>query len=303
MKQFQIVRSLLVLVLFGIAQRVDAAFVTYFDDDNTNNLIDTDTTAMNGYNPITDMFVGRPTNMDHSQDGFDSFLAGIAAGSDIGLEDFERFDGEDPFGNAGQAIMLDLQFDRLPPAMGTIGVTAELNGIGQVAKLTDTGINAAGRFPVWIDINGSQVQGDQYFDTNFEQLSFTIEFSKPITAFGFFGTDVGDFDGQIQLTVTPTMGANQVLNVPHQRSGVTNVIDTNLNATLIFFGFTSDTPFTKVAFTNIGQNPDRFGFDKLVIATTNEVPEPSTMALVASGLICLGGGGLLRRRQGSAATA
>lgn len=127
--------------------------------------------------------------------------------------------------------------------------------------------------------------------TNFLQVSpffndaggsVTFSFDQPIDAFGAYLTDSQvDFPGGI--TVTFSDGSSQVLPVSK---------NSDLGGVL-FFGFTDfGTSITSIAY-NTGATADTrdlWGIDDARYATT--VPEPGTLALMASGV-----GLLLRRRQ------
>ena len=271
----------------GAAAPAHAGLMLFYTDAGMNGKIDHDLAPAFGA-----MDTGRatPTN---SMAGYNSFIASLGPDADIGVEDFELkdrgvasgFSGVDPMGLLGITLSLDLRFDRIAPEMGSLPITATLDGVGRIGKLAAP-INRSGRHPVSLPVGG-----DQYFDTNFEQLAFTVDFpDDPILGMGFFATDLGDFAGQIVLELTYEGGATESLLVPHELlpvSGIANMF----NASLAFFGFTSDIPITKVEFENQGGSLDRFGFDNLVVvtsSTTTPVPEPASMALLGSGLLCLG---------------
>lgn len=299
-----------VLVCCTCAIPANAGYATYFKDTThydsgsgmdvagSDGLIDHDREPGNGVDPGGN-FVNRPP-VTNSQIGYNSFITGLGPSADFGIEDFEDkgrtgFAGIPPTGIPATAISLNLRFDRLAPAMGSLPITATLNGIGQVASITDVTKNSAGRFPVSIPVNGTQ-----YFDTNFETLAFTITFDQAINGFGFFGTDLGDFNGQIALDITDVNNVKTTITVPHEQSGVENDISTYLNDSLLFFGVTSDVAFKKVEFRNTGGVLDRFGFDNLIVSQA-EVPEPASLALFTSGLFCAGGAWRLRKRSGKPA--
>jgi hypothetical protein len=284
------IRQLLTLMglacVSGAAAPAHAGLMLFYTDAGMNGKIDHDLAPAFGA-----MDTGRATPTS-SMAGYNSFIASLGPDADIGVEDFELkdrgvasgFSGVDPFGLSGIALSLDLRFDRIAPEMGSLPITATLDGVGRIGKLADP-INRSGRYPVSLPVGG-----DQYFDTNFEQLAFAVEFSDPVQGLGFFATDLGDFAGQIVLELTYEGGAMESLLVPHELlpvSGIANMF----NASLAFFGFTSDIPISKVQFENQGGSLDRFGFDNLVVvtsSTTTPVPEPTSMALLGSGVFCLG---------------
>ena len=103
----------------------------------------------------------------------------------VGTEDFESFaDGEE--------APLEVYFGDAE--------TATLQGTGEIEEVP-IGTNGYGRYPI---------SGDKYWKTN---SSFSIDFTEPEAAFGFYGIDVGDFSGQ--LTTTYEDGSPQTVTIPH----------------------------------------------------------------------------------------
>lgn len=123
--------------------------------------------------------------------------------------------------------------------------------------------------------------------TNFLQevtSGFSVSFGSEIAAFGFYGTDIGDFNGQVTLEITGN-------NAP-QTFNVGNTINAP-NGSLLFWGFIADAgeTFTSVAFGNTAAGSDVFGFDDLtigelgqVVPPSSDVPVPGTLTLLALGL-------------------
>jgi hypothetical protein len=266
--------------------------------NNGSGLIDVDLEPNHGQD-----FIGVP-DPTKSQAAFNTFLSTLGPNADIGIEDFESFDAVNPFGVSGAPVDLDLTFDRIPPATGSLSVTADLMGTGLVANLNKPATvmgapmnpdNESGRFAVTVPVGG-----EQYFSTNFDSLAFTITFSEPVSAFGFFGTDFGDFNGQTELVINGD--ALNPIVMPHPRTSPPtmdsdgNIIENELNASLLFYGLVGLDGMTisSVAFRNQGGIYDRFGFDNLVVAQVSDVPEPASMTLLFSGLLV---GGLVQRRR------
>ena len=137
--------------------------------------------------------------------------------------------------------------------------TATLKGSGYVNTVS-TGTNGVGRFPI---------SGDNYWETGSE---FYLEFTEPQVAFGFYGIDVGDFQGQ--LTITYEDGTAETVTVPHTVS--------TAGGNVIYYGFIDlGHPFVKVTFGNTAAGTDYFGFDDFTIGTKEQVssiPEFPTVA-------------------------
>ena len=121
-----------------------------------------------GLGENTPLPVASRVNSTAAQNSFLSSLIGV------GTETFEGF-------ATGTGTPLNLTF----PGAGT----ATLGGTGAVRTVTPGTTNGVGRYA----ISGS----------NFWEVSgnFTIGFSDPVAAFGFWGVDIGDFNGQVTLTL------------------------------------------------------------------------------------------------------
>jgi hypothetical protein len=157
-----------------------------------------------------------------------SFLSNL---SGVGTETFESF-------SVGTGAPLALNF----PGAGT----ATLQGSGTI----ESGHNGFGRYPI---------SGSKWWEA---AGSFSINFSDPVAAFGFYGVDIGDFNGQVTLTLEN--GGVQVVNIPHTTGGAGGAV--------VFFGYINQAqPFTKATFGNTAPGFDFFGFDNMTIGSPNQV--------------------------------
>jgi hypothetical protein len=171
----------------------------------------------------------------------------------VGTETFEGF-------TDGTAAPLGLTFPGAGPAT--------LNGGGSVDDDPDTGQNA--------------ISGSHWWRTGIGN-NFAIDFSSPVAAFGFYGIDIGDIGAQLTLTLVG--GGSVSINIPHS-------IDVGQNGSVIYFGYIDvDNPWTRAEFTNAGGGGgDDFGFDDMTIGSAQQVspvPEPSTLSLLAVGVLGL----------------
>lgn len=176
-----------------------------------------------------------------------SFLSNLTG---VGTEDFEGF-------GLGTLAPLDILF-----AGSTGNITATITGSGNI----DSG-TGAGRF-------NTSAGGSQWWEVS---GLFTINFDTAISAFGFFGTDIGDFDGQITVALLDTN--NVVTNL------VINNTTNGINGANLFWGFTDvSNAYSSITFGNTESGIDFFGFDDFTIGDRQQiristVPEPATLAM------------------------
>lgn len=108
--------------------------------------------------------------------------------------------------------------------------------------------------------------------------TLTLTFARPVTAFGFTTSDIGDSAGRagaLRLTTSTGTYASgvAVLSLPEVLpSGATQ-----------FIGLSQSQPFTQVQLTFNGFD-EAYGVDGIYLATA-AVPEPESWALLAAGLV------------------
>ena len=123
--------------------------------------------------------------------------------------------------------------------------------------------------------------------------NFTIDFTTSIAALGFYGIDIGDFGGQ--LTLSLSNGDSMTVNNTVGSNGSTD-------GSVLYFGLIAQNPgeeFTSVSFNTTTGQGDVFAFDNFTIGApgqVNPMPEPASMALLGIGLVGLGA---MRRRKTS----
>jgi hypothetical protein len=156
----------------------------------------------------------------------------------VGVEDFEGY--------------ADGTTAPLPITFSGSGVTATLQGNGEIDDVPMGSTNGFGRYAT---------SGTHYWESS---DVFTIDFDQPIAAFGFFGIDIGDFEGQVTLTCTD--GTNIVLVIPHTVDGD--------GGSVIFFGFIDeDNQYTSISFGNTEPGSDYFGFDDMYVGTIYQIAD------------------------------
>jgi len=146
---------------------------------------------------------------------------------------------------------------------------AALAGNYEILTVLDPTNTFGGIFPI---------SGTNVLILRAEQASFfSLEFSSPQGAFGFYGTDFGEPTG-MWLRVIAASGTTNTVSVPITRpqgSGAS-----------FFFGIIEKTnPFVRIEFHPTGTEFDWFGFDNMTIATPEQVhPAPAVLDIaLASG--------------------
>ncbi len=187
---------------------------------------------------------GSVAGATNSQAAANAFYAQLTG---VGVETFDSY-------SPGTTAPLAVSF-------GTAG-TATLSGSGIVE--TDT---SYGRFPI---------SGRNFWEVN-SGNNFLITFSANVAAFGFWGTDMGDFSNQLVLSLSN----GNVYNIPHTISAP--------SGSALFWGIIdTGNLFGSLTISNTGTGGDVFGFDDFTIGSRQQVvPEPSTFMLLGLSLLGL----------------
>ncbi len=208
---------------------------------------------------------------------FLAFLVGV------GTENFEGFEVK-------QGQPLDLFF----PGAGMATLSGSSGEIRQLNK----GNADFGRYGV--TDNGDP---EQYWQVRAGTSTgdFDITFDNGpdgIAAFGFWGVDLGDFGGTLQLSIMTTEGTMEDFLVPHTVGSMASN-----GGSVVFWGVIAeegDPGFTMVDFLTTEVDPgfkETFAFDDFTIGSREQIeppiPEPATALLIGVGLLGLG---MSRRR-------
>ncbi len=187
------------------------------------------------------------TNADAARASFFANLVGVGTETFEGIADGTTSPFAVSFGAAG---------------------TASIDTGGTVAS----GNDGNGRYPI---------SPNQYLNAGRSNL--VISFSAPISAFGFYGTDIGDFGGQLTLSLLDSMGGVTDIVVPNTVGNNGSTSGSNL-----YYGFydTANT-YTAILFSNNSGGADVFAFDDFSIGSREQViptPEAATLGLLGLGL-------------------
>jgi uncharacterized protein (TIGR03382 family) len=233
---------------------------------------------------------GDPTtplvNIPNSSGAEALFKMNVSAG--VATEDFES----KVLGTTGP---LELTF--VDSVNGTTAKATLDGGSGRVAA-TDS----SGRYSIPSDSSSQFWLVDAADSAN----AFTLKFDTAIAAFGFYGMDIGDFGGALEIDLLDGLG-----NVLHTESVPTSSSD----GSAIYFGLLAGATdgsedFAGVRFRSSASRADAFAFDNFTLATRAQlcnpaetscgpidpgtpVPVPGTLALAGLGLLAAG----LRKRR------
>lgn len=253
-------RTLVIASLLVIGDSAAAAITTYVGIDLNGNL-DPKNTAL--------------VSLPNSNAAEANFLAQLSA---HGTETFESF-ANPTFTSFGMTF----------GAYGT-GIlsssTGDPNYSGRVREQAFGTTNTQGRYTI---------SGSRYFETDPGAVGipspgahgntgdFIITFTSPVTAFGFYATDVGDFLGVLQVTFHLLGGGTHLESIGNSST----------TSGVIYLGVTTDDllhPFTSVTFHDTTPNQDFLGFDNLTAGTLGSplVPEPGALAIWGIGTFAFG---------------
>lgn len=215
------------------------------------------------------------------------------AGGMPAVQDFENI-------TAGTSGPLSLTF-----GSGDSAVVATLSGTGGKVVQVGAGLTDEGRFSVGV---APSSMGSKFWETKAtsEGSTFELWFDNPVVKFGFFGIDVGDFDGVLELEILGgTAGSSEVIKTLRPTDAITGDA---ADGSVLYFGVTAADSaewFRGVRFRSFGParttvSDDVFAFDSFTVVAAprgtgpDPVPAPGTVALLGAALAALA---LVRRRR------
>jgi hypothetical protein len=239
----------------GVVTSVTAP-LTSAEATNSNAAFDNFSAQLNGATVTTESFETTNTPLGTPIDGLSTVISGITA----------NFSYKTSIGTTAT----------------TPGSSTRVQQSG--ANSNPTGFTNSGTYPT-DGLNGISINSSN---------TFSISFSSRIAAFGYFGTDLGDFSNA--LTMHFFNGAT-LLN-PSELA--IQVPLSSKDGSEYFFGFIADNPaqyFDKVVFDS-SKTGDAIGIDQIKIGTAAQisaaVPEPSSLV----GTLLFGGSIVaIKRRQ------
>ena len=171
-------------------------------------------------------------------------------------------------------------------------IFANINGNGSVRSVTPGRTNGFGRYAT---------SGSKYFEAVAAEGGFSINFADPVAALGFFGVDIGDFGGQLQLVLADN--TTTTLTIPNTISEAFGETD----GSVLFYGLIADNEdetFTSVAFElnapGTGTESDIFAFDDFTIGSLEQVNPtsiPESYSVIGLALSFCGVSLMLKRKQ------
>lgn len=148
------------------------------------------------------------------------------------------------------------------------GMTSTVNGVGLTHTFTNAGSN--GKIRNAVPSNGrfnTTTSGAKWADFNTGTSPnvsvYRIAFGTPVSAFGFYGTDMGDFLGQMKVTLKLTGGSTVDINITHTINGN--------DGSLLFWGFIDQTntyDYVEISGDLFGEG---YGIDDIVVATAAQL--------------------------------
>ena len=200
---------------------------------------------------------------------------------------------QESFSNAPTGALVEGSGNETLPVFSGNGLLTPTFGLGTTYNVRSSG--SSGRFdttcladpanctPKWFEASGS----------------FALSFGGAFNGFGFYGTDIGDFYGYLQIELIGSDGQRTLLDQ-------VAFPDRLLDGGALFYGvFDSMATYTgaNVYITQRDESGgiDFFGFDDLILGRVNDdpnpnpVPEPGSLALVGASLLALTAA---RRRRG-----
>ena len=155
--------------------------------------------------------------------------------------------------------------DSAPTSLTFGSTTATLSGTRKIFTVPNPAETYLGLFP----ITGTKLLG--LLSENGRPSLFTVTFSTPQSAFGFFGSDLERNNFALRLIYQDNTSSSIPVPVtlPQGSGGA------------FFFGVIDKLrPFTSVEFMNLGGFNEYFGFDDLTIGVPEQVhPEPPTAGI------------------------
>lgn len=133
-------------------------------------------------------------------------------------------------------------------------------------------VRSVGRYAPWGPEGETVPTNDWQFLNASRPVS--VSFSVPVRAFGFFGVDLGDWDGVMPVKIFYSDATTETWLPPYTLSGTTTGGAAPWNQSMTFIGMVFTKDVDEIQLLNSSSGVDVFGFDNFTAAISSQVTLP-----------------------------